>query len=115
MPQVANHQAATTIARRLFATPTREQAGTTQRLRGSCNSYVCPGVQLLQSPLLLAAMPAPLARYLRYSGAVGQKRISSLRLQHAGTFKPGANKAWMPIEGEYYITTKKPSFPGTAN
>lgn len=58
----------------------------------------------------LRGLPEPMARYMRFSGALGKKRISSLRLVHSGRFKPGANKPWMPIHGEYSITTKRPSF-----
>jgi hypothetical protein len=58
----------------------------------------------------LRDLPEPMARHLRFSGALGKKRISALRLTHSGRFKPGVNRAWMPIHGEYYLTTKSPSF-----
>lgn len=58
----------------------------------------------------IQALPGPLARYLRHSGVIGRKRISSVRLWHSGQFKPGADQPWMPITGEYAITTRKPSF-----
>ncbi len=58
----------------------------------------------------LEHVPAVVAKYLRYSGVVGKKRISAMRLTHSGTFKPGADKAFMPVKGEYYITTRQPSF-----
>jgi hypothetical protein len=58
----------------------------------------------------LRDVPEALARYMRLSGAVGQKPISAVHLLHSGRFKPGADKPWMPIRGEYFITTKKPSF-----
>jgi hypothetical protein len=58
----------------------------------------------------LRELPEPMARYMRYSGAVGKKRISAVHLLHSGRFKPGANRPWMQTRGEYFITTKKPSF-----
>jgi hypothetical protein len=58
----------------------------------------------------LGDLPEPMARYLRFSGLLGKKRISTARLLHSGKFKPGLDKPWMPIRGEYYLTTKKPSF-----
>jgi uncharacterized protein DUF6544 len=58
----------------------------------------------------LRGLPEPMARHLRFAGALGKKRISALHLVHSGQFKTGANKAWLPILGEYFITTKKPSF-----
>jgi hypothetical protein len=58
----------------------------------------------------LSGLPEPLVRYLRFSGVVGKKKISSIRLVHFGEFKPGADMSWAPIRGEYSLTTKKPSF-----
>ena len=55
-------------------------------------------------------MPEPLARYLRHAGVVGRTRISTVRLWHSGQFKPGRDQPWLPIDGEYSITTRKPSF-----
>lgn len=58
----------------------------------------------------LKDLPLPVARYMRYSGLVGRKKISSTRIVHSGSFRPGANRSFMPINGEYFLTTKKPSF-----
>ncbi len=58
----------------------------------------------------LQEIPEPMARYIRFSGAVGKKRISALHLRHSGRFKIAAAKPWMPICGEYFITATKPSF-----
>ena len=58
----------------------------------------------------LRELPEPMARYLRFSGVVGRKRISAAHIVHSGQFKRNANRAWMPIDGEYFITTKQPSF-----
>jgi len=58
----------------------------------------------------LRELPEPMARYLRFSGVVGKRRISAVHLFHSGRFKPGADRAWRSIDGEYFITTKKPSF-----
>src|SRR5947209_5727429 len=58
----------------------------------------------------LRELPEPMARYMRFSGALGKKRITAVHLVHSGQFKPAPTKPWMPILGEYFITTKKPSF-----
>ncbi len=58
----------------------------------------------------LLRLPEPLARYLRFAGVVGRPRISTVRLWHSGRFKPGSDQPWLPITGEYSITTRKPSF-----
>lgn len=60
--------------------------------------------------LELKKVPPPVAKYLRYCGFVGKPRISFMYLTHGGEFKQGADKKFIPIEGEYYLTTKKPSF-----
>lgn len=58
----------------------------------------------------LEGLPEPAVRYLRSSGVIGNKRISSAHLKHSGSFKTGAGRPFLPVTGEYFITTKKPSF-----
>ena len=58
----------------------------------------------------LKDLPEPIARYLRWSGTLGKKRISAVHLKHSGTFKLERDKPWMPIQGEYYVTTTQPTF-----
>jgi uncharacterized protein DUF6544 len=58
----------------------------------------------------LRDLPEPLARFIRFSGAIGRPRISSVRLVHGGRFKPGIGRPWMRVRGEYFITTPRPSF-----
>jgi len=58
----------------------------------------------------LATLPIPISRYIRFSGLIGLKKISTMRIVHSGAFKPGANKKFMPVKGEYSLTTKMPSF-----
>ena len=58
----------------------------------------------------LMALPPPVASYIKISGLKGKKRISSMRISHSGSFKTGADRNFMPINGKYYLTTKKPSF-----
>jgi len=58
----------------------------------------------------LATLPLPIARYIRFLGLVGLTKISTMRIVHSGSFKPGVNKKFMHVKGEYSLTTKKPSF-----
>jgi hypothetical protein len=58
----------------------------------------------------LEDLPEPMARYIRFSGAVGKPRIEAVHLLHGGRFKTAAGAPWMPIRGEYFITAAKPSF-----
>ena len=66
-----------------------------------------------QSPISeadLKDLPPPVARYIKASGLVGMKRISFARITHSGEFKPGKDRKFMPANGEYLVTTRKPSF-----
>ncbi|MBN1413926.1 MAG: hypothetical protein JW973_02395 [Bacteroidales bacterium] len=58
----------------------------------------------------LTGLPGPVARYLRYSGIVGKKKINVVRLIHSGSFRPAADMDFFPIKGEYYLTADRPSF-----
>jgi hypothetical protein len=58
----------------------------------------------------LDSLPDVVARYLRYSGIVNKKKISYMHLTHSGKFRPGKGSSFFRIKGEYYLTTKKPSF-----
>jgi hypothetical protein len=58
----------------------------------------------------LDTLPEIVARYMRYSGVVGMKRISYLHLKHEGKFKMGPNSFFFPISGEYFLTTHVPAF-----
>lgn len=58
----------------------------------------------------LVSLPPPVSKYLVRSGITGRKRISSAYVKHSGKFRPGADKSFVPIKGEYFLTTKKPSF-----
>jgi len=52
----------------------------------------------------LAGLPAPLAAYVRRSGAVGQPRVTSLRADIHGRIRSGPDAAWMPFTGEQVNT-----------
>ena len=58
----------------------------------------------------LRRVPEPVARWLRWSGALGKSRISAVHVVHSGALRTGADQPWMAIRGEYLITTRKPSF-----
>src|SRR5688572_1761919 len=56
----------------------------------------------------LGNLPEPMARYMRFSGVLGKKRISSAHIIHSGQFKPSAKLGWKRVDGEYFITTRQP-------
>jgi CBS domain-containing protein len=45
----------------------------------------------------LAGLPAPVAAYVRQSGAVGQPRVRSFAAEVHGRIRAGADKPWMPF------------------
>lgn len=58
----------------------------------------------------LKELPLPVAAYIRASGLLGKKKISSVHITHSGAFRPGVDKKFFPIKGEYFLTVLKPSF-----
>jgi hypothetical protein len=52
----------------------------------------------------LTALPAPVQRYLRFTGAVGQPRIQSVRARWRGRIRGSASEPWMPFEVEQINT-----------
>ncbi|HEX2970493.1 MAG TPA: DUF6544 family protein [Bacteroidales bacterium] len=58
----------------------------------------------------VATLPIPVARFIIFSGLKGNKRISSVHIKHSGLFRPQAGRDFTPIKGEYFLTTRRPSF-----
>ena len=52
----------------------------------------------------LVRLPAPLAAYVRQSGAVGQPRVVTLRARFHGRIRGGPTKPWMTFSGEQVNT-----------
>jgi hypothetical protein len=52
----------------------------------------------------LAALPAPLAGYLRQAGVVGEPRPRSLSVTFSGRIRSGADQPWMPFTGRQVST-----------
>lgn len=52
----------------------------------------------------LAVLPAPVADWVRRSGAVGQPHVNSFRATVHGRIRGGPTKAWMPFVGEQVNT-----------
>lgn len=58
----------------------------------------------------LEPLPAPIQRYLRYTGIVGYPWIDTVRLTYSGQFRLGLDKPWMPIHASQTYTTQPPAF-----
>lgn len=54
----------------------------------------------------LAALPDPVQRYIRLSGAVGQPRVSSFRATFEGRIRSGPEAPWMTFTGEQVNTVR---------
>jgi hypothetical protein len=57
----------------------------------------------------LAALPAPVRRYVEASGAVGQARVRNFRLSWTGRIRSGPASPWMPFRAEQFNTLDHPS------
>ncbi len=57
----------------------------------------------------LAGLPEPVGRWLRWSGVVGRKRPSTVRLRQSGELRLG-NSGWFPFVAEEYFRTDPPGF-----
>lgn len=55
----------------------------------------------------LAPLPAPVQRYLRVAGVVGQPRVRTMRLRMHGRIRSGPAAAWMPLD-VLQVTTFEP-------
>jgi hypothetical protein len=67
----------------------------------------------LEAPLLkesdLVRLPAPVQRYLRATGFVGQPRIRNYRLRFRGRIRSGPDSAWMPFEADQQSFVDEPT------
>lgn len=50
----------------------------------------------------LAPLPAPVQRYLRFAGVVGQPRVQSFQVRMNGRIRSAADAPWMPFTAEQY-------------
>ncbi|MBN1632221.1 MAG: hypothetical protein JW990_20895 [Thermoleophilia bacterium] len=69
-----------------------------------------PGDEQIIAEKTLRGLPEPVARYMVYSGLVGKKRIRCARVFHSGTFSRDRAAGFLPIKGEYWLTSDPPSF-----
>lgn len=56
----------------------------------------------------LAPLPAPVQRYLRFAGVVGQPRVQSFRVRMTGRIRGAADAPWMPFSAEQQSFTNPP-------
>lgn len=57
----------------------------------------------------LAGLPAPVARWMRWSGVVGSPPAAFVRLRQSGRFQM-EGRGWFPFSADQYFTTSPPVF-----
>jgi len=69
----------------------------------------------LVSEEMLADLPAPVQRYLDYTGVVGKPWVNTVHLKQTGRFRQGLERPWMPMVAEQSYTTNPPGFVWNAS
>jgi hypothetical protein len=59
-------------------------------------------------------LPAPVQRYMNFTGVVGKPWIETCRLKQSGRFRQGADQPWMQMSVVQTYTTNPPSFDWNA-
>lgn len=58
----------------------------------------------------LIGLPAPVQRYMQYSGVLGKSWIETVRLKYSGKFRLGIDKPWMSLDATQFYTVNPPGF-----
>jgi hypothetical protein len=56
----------------------------------------------------LASLPAPVQRYLRFAGVVGQPRVHAFHVRMSGRIRSAADAPWMPFTAEQHSFVDPP-------
>lgn len=67
------------------------------------------GSEALVTDVDLAPLPAPVQRYLRVAGVVGQPRVRTMHLRMHGRIRSGPAAGWMPLDVHQVTTFDPPS------
>ena len=59
---------------------------------------------------MVAILPAPVQRYLAWSGVIGKPIPAIVRLTQTGRIRGSEDGAWMPLEAEETYSTNPPAF-----
>ena len=75
-----------------------------------------PGRAGVVTEEMLADLPEPVRRYLRYTGVVGKPFPGTIRLRQKGQMRPVPGQPWVPLGAEEYYSVQPPGFvwAGTA-
>lgn len=76
-------------------------------------------VPAIDAPVLqaedVAALPAPVRRWLHASGAVGRPRARTVRLVQRGGMRTAPDQAYMPVQARQHFTVDEPGFVWTVD
>ena len=77
---------------------------------------VSPGRAGAVTEEMLAGLPEPVRRYLRYTGVVGRPVPGMIRLRQEGRMRPGPGQPWLPLQAKEHYSVQPPGFvwAGTA-
>lgn len=75
----------------------------------NANSARLFGSDRIVTKKMLEKLPAPVRRYMDYTGVVGKPWIESVYLKQSGRFRQGLERPWMPLAAEEFYTTDPPS------
>jgi hypothetical protein len=64
----------------------------------------------LVTEAMLAALPEPAQRYLRYSGVVGRPMVDTVRIRQACTMRPAPDGIAFPLVAEQWYSVEPPGF-----
>lgn len=70
--------------------------------RGVAQALSLPRVSAIVTQADLVGLPAPVAAYVRASGAVGRPRVNNFRARIHGAIRGGPAEKWMPFTGEQF-------------
>ncbi len=59
---------------------------------------------------MLAGLPGPAQRYLRYAGVIGRPLVDTVRVRQAGRMRPAPNGLSLPIVAEQWYSVEPPGF-----
>jgi hypothetical protein len=63
----------------------------------------------------LAPLPTAVQQYLRFTGVVGQKSSTAVRITQSGQFFMGAKRGWLPFTAVEYFNAQDPGFVWVAD
>lgn len=66
--------------------------------------------QVIVTEDMLQKFPAPVKRYLLYTGIVGKPIVQTVRLKQTGKIRKDAKQPWMNFEAKQYYSVNPPGF-----